>query len=247
LINLAHTNTGGTPAAGFGAAILTRLETTSALRDASRFVTQWVSPTDGAEKAAVVIETTNSGTLTECARFDYFTGNTFSCAGTPAIFTRTIAASTGNVQGAAQFGLTGFSSAPGDGGSMLFFAPDNGGVKGFVGRVSGVADVSSGGAVSGVGLFAGAMVISVRANAADSTAITEVMRCNSSSSVLIGTSTNNTSAILNVTSTTKGILFPRMTTTQRDAISGATDGLVIYNSTVNKFQGRAAAAWVDFH
>ena len=63
----------------------------------------------------------------------------------------------------------------------------------------------------------------------------------------IGTNTPSTTAILDITSTTGGVLFPRMTTTQRDAISTPVDGLVIYNSTTNKLQVRAASTWVDLH
>ena len=51
---------------------------------------------------------------------------------------------------------------------------------------------------------------------------------------LIGSGTQNASAALEVISTTQGILFPRMTTTQRDAISSPAAGLVIYNTTTNK-------------
>jgi hypothetical protein len=68
-----------------------------------------------------------------------------------------------------------------------------------------------------------------------------------SGSVGIGTSAPNASAALDVTSTTQGVLFPRMTTTQRNAISSPADGLVIYNTTDNKLQVRAAGAWVDLH
>lgn len=63
----------------------------------------------------------------------------------------------------------------------------------------------------------------------------------------LGTNTPSTAAQLDITSTTGGVLFPRMTTTQRDAISTPVDGLVIYNSTTNKLQVRAASTWVDLH
>jgi hypothetical protein len=43
------------------------------------------------------------------------------------------------------------------------------------------------------------------------------------------------------------VQFPTYTTTQRNALSGVADGMVIYNSTTNKFQGRASSSWVDFH
>lgn len=63
----------------------------------------------------------------------------------------------------------------------------------------------------------------------------------------IGTTTSNASAVLEVESTTQGILFPRMTTAQRDLIATPANGLVIYNSTTDKLQVRAAGAWVDLH
>lgn len=43
-------------------------------------------------------------------------------------------------------------------------------------------------------------------------------------------------AILEVDSTTGGILFPRMTTTQRDLIVGPADGLVIWNTTTGQLE-----------
>jgi hypothetical protein len=68
-----------------------------------------------------------------------------------------------------------------------------------------------------------------------------------SGQVGIGTATPNVSAALDVVSTTQGILFPRMTTAQRDLITTPSDGLVIYNTTDNKLQVRAAGVWVDLH
>jgi hypothetical protein len=50
---------------------------------------------------------------------------------------------------------------------------------------------------------------------------------------LIGTTTNVASAIVNVESTTQGVLFPRMTTTQKNAISAPATGLMVYDTTLN--------------
>lgn len=52
------------------------------------------------------------------------------------------------------------------------------------------------------------------------------------------------SAILELISTTKGLLPPRMTTTQRDDISSPATGLLIYNTTLNVWQGYDGTAWV---
>jgi hypothetical protein len=65
--------------------------------------------------------------------------------------------------------------------------------------------------------------------------------------VSIGTASPNGSGVLEISSTTQGVLFPRMTTAQRDLIGTPADGLVIYNTTANKLQVRAAGAWVDLH
>jgi hypothetical protein len=80
-----------------------------------------------------------------------------------------------------------------------------------------------------------------------STSSSERMRITSAGNVGIGTSSPNAAALLDVSSTTKGVLFPRMTGTQRDAISTPPDGLVLYNTTTNKLQVRAGGAWVDLH
>jgi hypothetical protein len=66
-------------------------------------------------------------------------------------------------------------------------------------------------------------------------------------SLTLGDATLEASAVLDISSTTRGVLFPRMTTTQRDLIATPADGLVIYNTTDNKLQVRAAGVWVDLH
>ena len=47
--------------------------------------------------------------------------------------------------------------------------------------------------------------------------------------------------------TTRHMIMPRVTTTQRGNLNGVINGSIIYNTTTNKFQGRANGAWVDLH
>jgi hypothetical protein len=49
-----------------------------------------------------------------------------------------------------------------------------------------------------------------------------------------GTATVDASAVMTLDSTTLGLLPPRMTTTQQNAISSPTKGLVIYNTSTDK-------------
>jgi hypothetical protein len=58
-----------------------------------------------------------------------------------------------------------------------------------------------------------------------------------------GEASSDSSAILNLTSTTKGFLPPRLSTAERDAIPSPTPGLMIYNTTVGAWQGYNGA-WV---
>ena len=66
---------------------------------------------------------------------------------------------------------------------------------------------------------------------------------NTSGNVGIGTASPNPSALLDLTSTTKGFLPPRMTTNQRNAIIGLTAGLVVYNTTINQLEMYNGSAW----
>lgn len=59
----------------------------------------------------------------------------------------------------------------------------------------------------------------------------------------IGTSSPDASAAFEVQSTQKGILIPRMSTTDRDAIASPATGLMIYNTTSNSFEYYSGSAW----
>ena len=54
--------------------------------------------------------------------------------------------------------------------------------------------------------------------------------------VTFGNTDPDSSAILDVSSSSLGVLFPRLTSTERDAIVNPAKGLVIYNTTVNSLQ-----------
>jgi hypothetical protein len=53
------------------------------------------------------------------------------------------------------------------------------------------------------------------------------------------------SAALEIQSTDSALLFPRMTTTQRDAIPNPVDGMMIYNTTEPNFDLRIGGAWTE--
>ena len=59
----------------------------------------------------------------------------------------------------------------------------------------------------------------------------------------IGVGTTNPLSTFDITSTTGGLLIPRMTTTQRDAITSPPNGLQIYNITTNKLDTYRSNRW----
>jgi hypothetical protein len=60
---------------------------------------------------------------------------------------------------------------------------------------------------------------------------------------LKSTEPNANKAALEVESTTGGVLFPRMTSTQRNAIASPPNGLMIYNTTLNRYETRVGTNW----
>lgn len=70
---------------------------------------------------------------------------------------------------------------------------------------------------------------------------------NTAAGVLIGTGTIDASAKMEVkTTTNRGLLIPRMTDAERDAIESPAEGLTIYNTTVDEVQYYAAATWYQW-
>ncbi|HLO43908.1 MAG TPA: hypothetical protein VK175_06210 [Leadbetterella sp.] len=69
------------------------------------------------------------------------------------------------------------------------------------------------------------------------------MRINNSGRLGIGTLTPDASALLHVSSTTQGVLITRGTTTQINAIASPANGLMVYNTTLNKLCVYENGAW----
>jgi hypothetical protein len=80
----------------------------------------------------------------------------------------------------------------------------------------------------------------------DSTAgIIDRLIINSSGNIGIGTSSPVASALLDISSTTKGLLAPRMTSAQRTAIASPAAGLLVYQTdgTEGLYQFKAVGGW----
>jgi hypothetical protein len=59
----------------------------------------------------------------------------------------------------------------------------------------------------------------------------------------LGTNSPNTSAALEISSTTRALIVSRMTTTQRNALTPV-NGMIIYNTSTNQFNFRENGVWV---
>ena len=60
---------------------------------------------------------------------------------------------------------------------------------------------------------------------------------------VVGVGTNLPQGALDVSSTTGAFIVPRMTTAQRNTLTGV-NGMIIYNTTTNQFNFFEAGAWV---
>ena len=82
--------------------------------------------------------------------------------------------------------------------------------------------------------------------AADTVAITtsgtEAMRIDASGNVGVGTTSPNAASMLDAQSTTKGVRFPNMTTTQKNAIANVA-GNVVFDTTLGKLCVNTGSGW----
>ena len=118
------------------------------------------------------------------------------------------------------------------------------------GAASGATDKNAGNLVlkTGVSTGSGSGYISFETAAAGAAGTTdrtpsERMRITGDGGVGIGTTSVNGSALLHLSSTTRGFLPPSMTAAQRDAISTPSSGLTVYNSETNKIQYYNGTSW----
>ena len=71
----------------------------------------------------------------------------------------------------------------------------------------------------------------------------EDQQLNVNGKVAIGTTSPAYSAALHISSTDKGVIIPRLTTTQRNAVVNPAEGLMIYNTTLDRFEYYDGSAW----
>lgn len=57
----------------------------------------------------------------------------------------------------------------------------------------------------------------------------------SQNNIGIGTASPDASALLDLSSSSKGILIPRMTTAQRNAVAAPSKGLMVFDTDTNSF------------
>lgn len=75
--------------------------------------------------------------------------------------------------------------------------------------------------------------------------INHIICLGQTTAVGIGTTTPHNSAVLDIQSSSKGMLIPRMTTTQRTAIAAPATGLLVFDNTTGTFWFRNNASWTE--
>lgn len=131
-----------------------------------------------------------------------------------------------------------------------FHIEDAGTVNALIKSVGGVAQLSFNGSLWGQIMNLGDTALLID-NATNNDIIfrpgsyTESMRLKAGGNVGIGTATPNASALLDVSSTTKGFLPPRMTTAQVNAIATPANGLLVYDSDVGRYKAYQGGSWQE--
>ncbi len=106
------------------------------------------------------------------------------------------------------------------------------------------AGISTGNVNGGDIVFRGNPTNGVNGSSALNTIETLALIKNTGAFVL-GTTSPNASAILQVDSTTRGFLPPRQSTTQRNAITSPAKGLIVFDSDINKLFVFSGATWEE--
>lgn len=78
----------------------------------------------------------------------------------------------------------------------------------------------------------------------DTVLVNRQVKLNSQSGMIIGGYNLNSDALFELSSTTKGALLPRMNTTQMNAVSAFSPGLIIYNTDSLKFMYYNGSSWL---
>lgn len=120
--------------------------------------------------------------------------------------------------------------------SQLIYNDDNGDGKGYMGYIGASAPYG----IRNNTMEFGSILADITIRPQDS----EIMRFTTTGSVGIGTSAPSAQALLDLTSTTRGFLPPRITTTQRNAIATPPAGLLIFNTTKSCNETYDGSSWV---
>lgn len=106
-----------------------------------------------------------------------------------------------------------------------------------------------GGTTSGLGIAGGKMFYQSGSTGIDHSfwaGANKVATIQADGNVSLSNTTAPACAKLDIVSTTGGVLMPRMTTTQKNAISSPLAGLMVYDTTLNQMSYYNGTTWVNF-